>query len=323
MKAATVTDSTRVAPSATPPSELVPLRHPGRRLAALLVLLVAANLGYSVMTNDNFEWPVVREYLFHPEIMAGLRTTLILTASSMTLGITLGIILAACRMSENRVLSSLSGAYLWFFRGTPLLVQLIFWFNLSALYPRLTLSVPFGGPEIAGAATNGVLNLWAVAIIGLTLNESAYMAEIVRGGLLSVPRHQSEAAIALGMNRWLTFRRVVLPQALRVIVPPTGNQVIGMLKHSSLVSIIALADLLYSAQLIYSQNFRTIPLLVVISLWYLVCTTVLSYAQSHIERHYGRGVHVGGQRPGGLAKLRSLGSRLAQRSRSNDNPTPA
>ncbi|MBD0844631.1 amino acid ABC transporter permease [Streptomyces sp. TRM68416] len=323
MKAATATDSTRVAPSATPPSELVPMRYLGRRLAALLVLLAAASLGYSVMTNANFEWPVVWEYLFNPEIMAGLRTTLVLTGVSMTLGIILGIVLAACRMSANRVLSTLSGAYLWFFRGTPLLVQLIFWFNLSALYPRLSLSVPFGGPEIAGAATNGVLNLWAVAIIGLTLNESAYMAEIVRGGLLSVPKHQGEAAIALGMNRWLTFRRVILPQALRVIVPPTGNQVIGMLKHSSLVSIIALADLLYSAQLIYSQNFRTIPLLVVISLWYLVCTTVLSYAQSHIERHYGRGVHVGTQRPGGLAKLRSLRSRLWQRSQSNDTPTPA
>ncbi|WP_216590756.1 amino acid ABC transporter permease [Streptomyces brasiliscabiei] len=323
MKAATAPDSTRVDASATPPTDLVRMRHPGRALSALVVLVAAASLGQSALTNDNFEWPVVREYLFHPEIMAGLRTTLILTAVSMTLGIVLGIVLAACRMSENRVLSSLSGAYLWFFRGTPLLVQLIFWFNLSALYPRLSLGVPFGGPEIIGASTNSVLNLWAVAVIGLTLNESAYMAEIVRGGLLSVPRHQSEAAVALGMNRWLTFYRVVLPQALRVIVPPTGNQVIGMLKHSSLVSIIALADLLYSAQLIYSQNFRTIPLLVVISLWYLVCTTVLSYAQGHIERHYGRGVHVGAHRPGGLARLRSLGSRVSRRSRSTDSPTPA
>lgn len=323
MKTATVLDTTRVDPSAVPPSELVPMRYRGRRLAALVILLVAASLGYSVLTNENFEWSVVREYMFNPEIMAGLGTTLALTAIAMTLGIILGIVLAACRMSENRVLSHLSGAYLWFFRGTPLLVQLIFWFNLSALYPRLSLSVPFGGPEIVGAATNNVLSLWVVAIIGLTLNESAYMAEIVRGGLLSVPKHQTEAAVALGMNRWLTFRRVVLPQALRVIVPPTGNQVIGMLKHTSLVSIIALADLLYSAQLIYSQNFRTIPLLVVISIWYLVCTTILSYAQSHIERHYGRGVQVGLPRPGGLAMLRSFGSRTSQRPQSNDNPTSA
>ncbi|WP_416979816.1 amino acid ABC transporter permease [Streptomyces sp. T028] len=317
-------DSTHVDPSAVPPSDIVPMRYQGRRLAALLVLLVAADLAYSVTTNDNFDWPTVGEYLFNPEIMKGLGTTLILTAVSMTLGIILGIVLAACRMSENRVLSYLSGAYLWFFRGTPLLVQLIFWFNLSALYPRLSLSVPFGGPELLGAPTNSLLTLWPVAIIGLTLNESAYMAEIVRGGLLSVPRHQTEAALALGMNRWLTFYRVVLPQALRVIVPPTGNQVIGMLKHTSLVSIIALADLLYSAQLIYSQNFRTIPLLVVISFWYLLCTTVLSYAQSHIERHYGRGVQIAAHRPSGFAKFRSrTSSRRPRPSRSNDNPTPA
>ncbi|MFJ9708760.1 amino acid ABC transporter permease [Streptomyces sp. NPDC101234] len=323
MKAATTVDATHVDPSATPPSEIVPMRYQGRRLTALIVLFIAADLGYSVVNNRNFDWPLVRDYLFNAEIMKGLGTTLILTAVSMTLGIVLGIVLAACRMSENRVLSYLAGAYLWFFRGTPLLVQLIFWFNLSALYPRLSISVPFGGVEIVGASTNSVLTLWAVAIIGLTLNESAYMAEIVRGGLLSVPGHQSEAAVALGMNRWLTFRRVVLPQALRVIVPPTGNQVIGMLKHTSLVSIIALADLLYSAQLIYSQNFHTIPLLVVISIWYLVCTTVLSYIQGHIERHYGRGVQAGAGRPSGVAKLRALGSRRPQQPRANDNPTTA
>ncbi|MFF9779476.1 ABC transporter permease subunit [Streptomyces sp. NPDC013978] len=147
MKAATVMDTTRVDPSATPPTELVPMRHPGRRLAALAVLVTAASLGYSATTNDNFEWPVVWDYLFHPEILAGLRTTLVLTAVSMSLGIVLGIVLAACRMSENRVLSMLSGAYLWFFRGTPLLVQLIFWFNLSALYPRLSSACRSAGPR--------------------------------------------------------------------------------------------------------------------------------------------------------------------------------
>ena len=292
---APVTDATKVAPGQNPPSEIVPLRHTGRLIAAAVVLVIAASLGYSVVTNDNFEWPVVWEYLFHPNILAGLRTTLILTVTSMTLGITLGIVLAASRMSDNPILSTLAGAYLWFFRGTPLLVQLIFWYYLSALYPRLSVSF-FGSPEVVGANTNDVLNLWIVAIIGLTLNESAYMAEIVRGGLLSVSKHQSEAAAALGMDRFLTFRRIVLPQALRVIVPPTGNQVIGMLKHTSLVSVIALSDLLYSAQLIYSQNFQTIPLLIVASLWYLLCTTILSYIQGHIERYYGRGAQTAGQR---------------------------
>lgn len=293
MNPPTTVDSTHVRPDTTLPSQIVPLRHPGRLLAAVIVLLVAASLGHSVVTNQNFEWPVVWEYLFHPQILAGLRATLILTFSSMTLGIVLGVVLASCRMSENKVLSVLARAYLWFFRGTPLLVQLIFWFNLSALYPRLSLSIPFGGPEIIGATTNDVLTVWVVAVVALTLHESAYMAEIVRGGLLSVPRQQTEAASALGMNQWLSFRRVVLPQALRVIVPPTGNQFIGMLKHSALVSVIALSDLLYSAQLIYSQNFKTIPLLLVASIWYLAATTVLSYIQSHIERYYGRGVQGG------------------------------
>ena len=292
MNAPSTAESTRVDSTTRIPSEIVPLRHPGRLLSATIVLIVAASLAYSVIRNENFQWSVVGDYLFDPQILKGLRTTIILTAASMTMAIALGIVLAACRMSENLVLSGLARAYLWFFRGTPLLVQLIFWFNLSALYPRLGLSVPFGGPELVGAPTNKVLTLWVVAIIGLTLHESAYMAEIVRGGLLSVSRHQSEAAGALGMNRWLTFRRIVLPQALRVIVPPTGNQVIGMLKYSSLVSIIALADLLYSAQLIYSQNFQTIPLLTVVSIWYLLCTTVLSYIQGHIERYYGRGVQA-------------------------------
>ena len=317
----TTLESTHVGSHDAPPSQIVPLRHQGRLLAAALVLLVATSLGYSAITNENFEWSVVGDYLFHPAIMDGLRTTLILTALAMSMAIVLGIILAACRMSENLVLSGLSQAYLWFFRGTPLLVQLIFWYNLSALYPRLSLSVPFGGPEIMGTTTNNVLTLWVVAIVGLTLHESAYMAEIVRGGLLSVPKQQTEAASALGMNRMLTFRRIILPQALRVIVPPTGNQVIGMLKYSSLVSVIALEDLLYSVQKIYSQTFHPIPMLIVASFWYLVCTTVLSVAQIYIERYYGRSVNRDSGRPGALATLKVLGSRL--RSRPTDAANPA
>lgn len=272
------------------PTEIVPLRHTGRLVAAAFILFVAASMGYSAVTNERFEWPTVGHYLFHPAIMEGLRATLVLTAVSMTGAVILGIVLASCRMSENIVLKSLSAAYLWFFRGTPLLVQLTFLFYLSALYPRLSLSVPFGGPEIIGANTNDVLSLWLVAIIGLTVHESAYMAEIVRGGLLSVSKTQIEAAAALGMNRRLTFSRVVLPQALRVIVPPTGNQVIGMLKYSSLVSTISLSELLYSARSIFSVTYETIPLLIVVSIWYLACTTVLTWVQGKLERRYGRGV---------------------------------
>lgn len=286
--------------------ETVPLRHHGRTVAAVFLLLVAANLVHSMVTNENFQWATVWHYLFHPEIMAGLGRTLILTVVSMTLAILLGILLAACRLSENRVLQAMAGAYLWFFRGTPLLIQLIFLFNLSALYPRLGIGVPFGGPELLGGPTNSVLTLWTVALAGLALHESAYMAEIVRGGLLSVPKHQTEAAAALGMNNLMSFRRIILPQALRVIVPPTGNQVIGMLKYSSLVSVIALPDLLYSAQKIYTQTFETIPLLIVVSFWYLLCTSILTIFQQRIERHYGRGVAGHGsttQRRGGFLGL--------------------
>jgi len=268
---------------------VVPLRHPGRTVAACIVLLLIAILAYSLVTNKNYEWSTVAHYLFYPRIMQGLRNTLVLTVVSMSIAIVLGIVLASCRLSENKILSMVAGAYLWFFRGTPLLIQLIFWYNLSALYPRLGIGVPFGGDFFFSASTNSVLSLWLVAILGLALHESAYMAEIVRGGLLSVSGHQTEAALALGMNRSVTFRRIILPQALRVIVPPTGNQVIGMLKYSSLVSVIALPDLLYSAQMIYTQTFETIPLLIVVSLWYLLCTTVLTIVQGYIERYYGRG----------------------------------
>ena len=277
--------------------ETVPLRHPGRTVAAGVLAVLVAMLVHSLATNENYEWPTVWHYLFHPQIMAGLGRTLLLTAVAMSTAIVLGIVLASFRLSENRILSSVAGAYLWFFRGTPLLIQLVFWYNLSALYPRLSVGIPFGGPEFFGAETNSVLTLWTVALLGLALHESAYMAEIVRGGLLSVPKHQTEAALALGMSPFLTFRRIILPQSLRVIVPPTGNQVIGMLKYSSLVSVIAMPDLLYSAQMIYSQTFETIPLLIVVSLWYLLCTSVLSFVQRYVERYYGRGVAATRERP--------------------------
>jgi len=204
--------------------ETVPLRHPGRTLAAAVLALLVAILIHSLVTNENYEWSVVWHYLFHPQIMAGLRRTLVLTAVAMTIAIVMGIVLAACRLSENKILSVVAGAYLWFFRGTPLLIQLVFWYNLSALYPRLSIGIPFGGPELVGAETNSVLTLWTVALLGLALHESAYMAEIVRGGLLSVPKHQTEAALALGMDSFLTFRRIILPQSLRVIVPPPGTR---------------------------------------------------------------------------------------------------
>ena len=285
--------------------ETVPLRHPGRTVAACAVLLIVVVLANSLVTNENYQWSTVWHYIFFPSIMQGLGRTLALTAVAMSLAIVLGIVLAACRLSANKVLSGVAGAYLWFFRGTPLLIQLVFWYNLSALYPRLAISIPFGGPEIVGAETNSVLTVWLVAILGLALHESAYMAEIVRGGLLSVSAHQTEAAMALGMTNSLAFRRLVRPQALRVPVPPTGTPVIGMLKYSSLVSVIAMPDLLYSAQMIYTQTFETIPLLIVVSLWYLLCTSILTFVQGYVERYYGKGSArppVARRRPGRVGR---------------------
>lgn len=277
------------------PVEIVKLTHPWRLILAGAVLFIAAAALYSIVNNERFEWGRVWFYLFYPDIMWGLGRTLLLTVVAMVVGTVLGIVLAAARLSQNKIVAGAAGLYLWFFRGTPLLIQLIFWFNFAALYPRIGLSVPFGGPWIFSADTNTVLTVWLVAMLGLSLNEAAYMAEIVRGGLLAVPNTQLEAAQALGLRPFQSFRRIVLPQAMRVIIPPTGNQVIGMLKYSSLVSVIALPDLLYSAQLIYSQNYQTIPLLVVVSFWYLLCTSILTVLQRRIENHFGRGIVSAGQ----------------------------
>jgi polar amino acid transport system permease protein len=198
-------------------------------------------------------------------------------------------VLAVMRLSDNPIASTVSWAYIWFFRGTPLLVQLVFWYNLSALYPSLDLGIPFGGPAFLHANANSIITPVVAALFGLALNEAAYMAEIVRSGILSVDEGQVEAAQALGMRRSQAMRRIVLPQAMRVIIPPTGNQVISMLKTTSLVSVVAVADLMYTVQTISAETFKTIPLLICASLWYLLVTSVLSVGQYHLERRFSRG----------------------------------
>jgi polar amino acid transport system permease protein len=268
--------------------DVVPLRHPGRWLAATVLTLLAAYGVYLVVTNPGFQWDVVGKYLFAPEILAGLRRTLELTAIGMIGGIAIGVVLAVGRLSPNPILRGGASLYIWFFRGTPLLVQLIFWFNLGAIFPQIGIGIPFG-PTFASESANTLITAYSAAVLGLTLNEGAYMAEIVRGGILSVDVGQNDAASALGMTRLQTIRLVVLPQAMRVIIPPTGNETISMLKFTSLVSVLALPELLYSAQLIYNRTFETIPLLIVASIWYLVATSILTLGQRFIERHYGRG----------------------------------
>jgi polar amino acid transport system permease protein len=206
----------------------------------------------------------------------------------MLVGVILGVILAVMRQSPNPVVSGASWLYIWFFRGTPLLLQIYFWFNITALFPKIDLGVPFG-PSFIHANGNSIITALVAAILGLGLNEGAYMAEIVRGGILSVGEGQSEAAASLGMSRLQTMRHVVLPQAMRVILPPTGNETISMLKNTSLVSVIAYTELLYSVQQIYDVNYETIPLLIVAAIWYLAMTSVAYVGQYFIERRFGRG----------------------------------
>ena len=267
----------------------VPVRHPGRWLASAIVVLLAAIVIHSVATNPRFGWGTVGDFLFDDRVLRGVQVTLELTVISMAIGIMLGVILAVMRLSPNPLVSGGAWVYIWFFRGTPVLVQILFWGFVSALYPKLSLGIPFGGPELTSANANNLIKPFVAAILGLGLNEGAYMAEIVRAGMLSVDEGQTEAAHSLGMTRLQTLRRIVLPQAMRVIIPPTGNETISMLKTTSLVSVIAYAELLYSVQLIYAVSFKQIPLLIVAAIWYLFFTTILSIGQYYLERHYGRG----------------------------------
>jgi polar amino acid transport system permease protein len=285
----------------------IPARHPGRWVAAALVLALALAIADSFTTNPRFEWSVVGEYFFSERVIDGLWLTLELTVVSMLIGIGIGVLLAVMRLSPNPLVAGSSRLYIWLFRGTPVLVQILFWFNITALYPR----IGFGAFSFDA---NNVVTPFIAAVLALGLNEGAYMAEIVRAGILSVDEGQSEAGAALGMPRLLIMRRIVLPQAMRVIVPPTGNEAISMLKTTSLVSVIAVTDLLYSVQLIYAANYRTIPLLLVASIWYLLVTTLLSIGQYYIERHFGRSVNRNAA-PSPLQRLRHFAAALPSRPR--------
>jgi polar amino acid transport system permease protein len=266
----------------------VPVRHPGRWVAAALVALIVASLVRSAIDNPRFEWGVVGDFLFDSRVLHGVVITIELTVIAMVAGVLLGVLLAVMRLSPNFMLRGASWFYIWAFRGTPLIVQILLWNFISALYPSIDLGIPFG-PAFIHLNANDVITPFMAGAVALSLNEGAYMSEIVRAGIISVDEGQTEASKALGMTNGQTMRRIVLPQAMRVIIPPTGNETISMLKNTSLVSVIAVADVLYSVQLIYSQSFQQIPLLIVACIWYLAITSVLSIGQFYIERYYGRG----------------------------------
>ncbi|MFD1539840.1 amino acid ABC transporter permease [Nonomuraea guangzhouensis] len=274
-------------PAAKAQIQAVPLRHPGRWVGAAVLGFVAIFLLQGWVANPRMQWEVVGEYLFSPAVLSGLATTLLLTVLAMVVGVAGGVVLAVLRMSPNPLLAALSGFYIWIFRGVPLLVQLLFWYFLSAVVPTIGLGVPWG-PTFVQFDTNMIITQLTAAVLGLGLHEAAYMGEIVRAGIASVDPGQTEAAHALGLTRFQTLRKIILPQAMRVIIPPTGNQVVSMLKTTSLVFAIAVPELLTSIQGIYSRNFQQVPLLTVACFWYLVATTVLNAGQHYIERRFSR-----------------------------------
>ena len=272
------------------PDELpvVPVRHPGRWVAAVVVLVLIAMFAHWLVATKGLHWSVVRGYLFDSSIVQATRRTLVLTVLAMLIGVALGIGLAVMRLSPNPIVSGAAWLYIWFFRGTPVLVQVLFWFNLPAVMRSLSLGVPFG-PSWFHTDPKTIITQFGAALLGLGLNEAAYMAEIARAGIISVDEGQTEAAQALGMTRLLTMRRIVLPQAMRVIIPPTGNETISMLKTTSIVSVIGYAELTFTADIIGARTFQVIPLLLTISLWYLAMTSLLYVGQFYLERYFARG----------------------------------
>lgn len=279
----------RETPDHTDDLKIVGKRYYGRWLSALVVLLCVVAMAHSMINNPRFEWQVIAENFTAPSILQGVLMTLQLTAISVVLGFAFGTVLALMRLSSNPVLVAVSWAYTWFFRGVPMLVQLFLWYNIAALYPRIALSIP-GLGELWSVQSNALVSPFSAAVIALVMHQSAYAAEIVRAGIQSVGNGQIEAARALGYRPAQIFRHTVLPQAMRAIMPPAGNEIIGQLKTTAVVSVISLQDVLFSAQIIYQRTYEVIPLLLVATLWYLLMTSVLSVGQYYVERYFGRGV---------------------------------
>ncbi|MFE6550500.1 amino acid ABC transporter permease [Streptomyces sp. NPDC057746] len=279
------------APDVPPAPEalrVVPARHYARWTAAVVALVLVAQFVHGLATNPVWEWSVFRDYVLSETIVQAVWVTLQLTAYATVLGFLLGTVLAFMRLSRSPVLQTVAWTYIWIFRSIPMIVQLVFWFNLSALYEKLGVGIPFG-PVFWSVDSDSVIGTIGAAVIGLTLHQAAYAAEIVRGGVISVDHGQSEAAAALGIPRLRQIRRIVLPQAMRAILPTAGNEIIGLLKGTSVVYVMAIGELFYQVQVVYGRNGRVIPLLLVATAWYVVLTSLLSVAQYYVERRYARG----------------------------------
>ncbi|GAA5058766.1 amino acid ABC transporter permease [Nocardia callitridis] len=268
--------------------KIAPTRHPWRWVVSVIALVVLAQFAHGLATNPGWDWPTFAQYFTARSVLTSLKVTLELTAWGTALGFLLGTGLAIARLSNNPVLRVISWGYIWAFRSIPLIVQLLFWFNIAYLYRTISLGIPFG-PAFFTFEVNGVISGFTAAVIGLALHQAAYSAEIIRAGIISVDAGQLEAAAALGIPKVRQFRTVVVPQAMRSILPNATNEVISLFKGTSIVSVMAIAELFYQVQVIYGRNGRVVPLLMVATVWYIVLTTVLSVAQHYIERHYARG----------------------------------
>lgn len=278
-------------------------RHPLYLLGTLAVLVLGAQIVWFLLTNPRLEWDVVWEYLFSGPILDGVRLTLILTVVGMVVGTVIGVFVGLARMSTYPPLRWGAVLYSRFFLGVPVLVQLIFWYNLGFLTPEVSLGIPFG-PTFVSWETNALITSFVAATLGLGLHEGAYMAEVIRAGLLSVDSGQRDAADALGLTPGQRFRRILLPQAMRFIIPPTANQVTLMLKGTALVSVIAMGELLHSVQAVYDRTFQVVPLLLVACVWYLGLISLLEVVQRWLERKYSRG--FGASTNGAKARRRKL-----------------
>jgi polar amino acid transport system permease protein len=267
---------------------ITPARHPWRWVATAVVAVLVAMAVHALVTNPAWDWPTVGQFLFAPSILRAVWLTVVLTVLGIVIGFLLGTVLALMRLSPNPLLRSVSWSYIWIFRSVPLILQLLFWYNLALLYRSLSFGIPFG-PALFEFETMDLVSPITAAVLGLALHQAAYAAEVVRSGFLGVDQGQLEAAAALGLPRWRRFRRIQLPQAMRTIVPTAANELIGLVKGTSVVYIMALSELFYQVQVIYTRTGRVIPMLLVATAWYLALTTVLSVGQFYVERHYAKG----------------------------------
>jgi polar amino acid transport system permease protein len=275
-----------VAPTAEP--SVVPARHPWRWISAAAVLVLVAQLVHGLATNPGWDWGTFAGYFLETSVLHALLLTLELTFAGAVLGFLGGLVLAPMRLSHNPVLRAVSWTYIWVFRSVPLIVQLLFWANLGYLYDKLQIGLPFG-PGFAEFRTAHLVSSIGAALLGLTLHEAAYAAEIVRAGIISVDPGQRQAAAALGIPRFRQFRRILLPQAMRAILPSAANELVNLLKSTSVVYVLAIGELFYQVQVVYGRNGRVVPLLMVATVWYVILTAVLSVLQHYVERYFARG----------------------------------